>query len=212
MPWYVWTLAANFMASYSTSTSLTTILKSAIAMTADSHAETCDIANPVTPGATVAAARWESDQVEYLVLGDAAVAWKTIDGQTECVADTRLDELKQTPEPEDVDGIQRLTPEYISTVRNKEGGFWVADSRPEAALQARTGSIDISTLNSLVLCSDGVSRLNEKFSQPWMRIIEAAEQYGPRSVIDWVRQHELEQGSHGSSKLHDDATITLVRF
>lgn len=54
-------------------------LASAIARTAESHAQTCDLSHPRTPQATVVLARWSPETVEYLVLSDSALLLESPD-------------------------------------------------------------------------------------------------------------------------------------
>src|SRR5688500_3102313 len=49
---------------------LPTLLAEAIEQVTDLHRDTCDVADPISPSATVAMLRVSGDRVEYLVLGD----------------------------------------------------------------------------------------------------------------------------------------------
>ncbi|MFC4334757.1 protein phosphatase 2C domain-containing protein [Salininema proteolyticum] len=217
VPWYVRTLAESVAAVLdsadipgSTSTHpLPEILAEAVRRTTGAHSATCDVDNPLTPGATVALARWTADAVDYLVLGDAAIAWER-EGAVSGVSDDRLAALPDPPAPVDVGGLVRYAPDYVASVRNQPGGFWVADSRPEAAARAVTGTLPREGLSTLLLCTDGITRLIDKYGSTWadcLRIVES----GPEALVKEVRRRE-NAGPAPSGKLHDDATAVRVRF
>lgn len=74
-PWFVWRLgvavlrrSVDFADSW-----LEPVVAAAIEDVAEQHADTCDLAHPAAPAATVAIVRMHQQVVEYLVMGDAVV-------------------------------------------------------------------------------------------------------------------------------------------
>jgi hypothetical protein len=53
--------------------SLSTLLAEAIEQVTDEHRDTCDVANPISPSATVATLRLSDGLIEHLVLGDSVL-------------------------------------------------------------------------------------------------------------------------------------------
>lgn len=99
------------------------------------------------PSATVAMARADDEGVEWLVLCDAAIRWRTPDGTEGFETDTTLAEVASRL-PREGFG------EAIEALRNVPGGFWCAQHRPEAARHARRGRLPHGS--EVVLMSDGV--------------------------------------------------------
>jgi hypothetical protein len=214
VPWYVERLEAMLAARIEDpAADLKGVLRSAIAAVGDAHRGTCDLANPVTPGATVAMARLRGGRLEWLVLGDSAVAWRTLDGQVEAVSDDRLAGLVGTPAAEDVAGIRRFPVRYVAEVRNRPGGFWVAAADPGAADAALTGAVDAAALREAVLCTDGLTRLTERYGLSWEHLLDTAGGEGVPALIALVREHErADPIAMAAAKPHDDATGVHLRL
>jgi hypothetical protein len=164
----------------------------------------------MSPAATVAMARIEDANVEWLVLGDATLSWQRLDGNADGRTDTRVDQLKDVPIIEGP--VRRYDQSYIAKLRNTPEGFWVASSKPEAANYAFTGSIPLETLARVGLYSDGITRLVERYGQTWASLFEIATSKGPRRLIDAVRESEANDPSptRWRGKPHDDATAILL--
>ncbi len=212
VPWYVRRLGAAIASRIEDGDlGLRAVLKQAIGVVADHHRDTCDLANPVTPGATVAIARLAGERIEWLVLGDSAVAWRSGDGRTHAWTDERLSRLASPPRAEDVGGIRRLPIRYIAEVRNRPEGFWVASSEPEAAEAAFSGSIDTVEAEELMLCTDGITRLVERFGHQWGRLFRVASEAGVSALVSLVREEEREApATQSGGKPHDDATALFI--
>lgn len=209
VPWYVGRLGAAIASRIGDrGLDLHAVLRRAIAAVADGHRGTCDLANPVTPGATVALARAAGARIEWLVLGDSAVAWRSADGAVRARSDERLSRLADPPPSEDVGGIRRLPVGYIAEVRNRPGGFWVAAADPGAADVALSGSVEA---RELMLCTDGVTRLVERFGHRWEALFRVAAEDGVAALVPLVRGEErADPAVQASSKPHDDATALFV--
>jgi hypothetical protein len=225
VPWYVARLGAAVAARVGDDrVGLAAVLAEAIAAVNDLHADTCDLRNSVTPGATIAIVRRESERLAWLVLGDSAVAWRDREGRAEHRSDDRLANLTGAPPAESVAGVRRWPVRFVATVRNREGGFWVAAADPEAASRAFTGSIPRGEVSELLLCTDGLTRLIDRYGYSWSELFERAAvgggvgagigvgAAGISGLIDLVREHgERDTRFHPEAKRHDDATGVLMR-
>ena len=217
VPWYVARLGAAIAGRVGDDrVGLATVLDESIAAVNDRHAGSCDLRNPVTPGATVAIVRREPERLAWLVLGDSAVAWRDRGGRVEHRSDDRLARLTDTPAAASVAGIRRWPVSFVGTVRNREGGFWVAAADPEAASRALTGSLPRDEAGELLLCTDGLTRLIDRYGYSWPDLFESATVGGRDGIgglIDLVRDHGgRDTRFHPEAKRHDDATGVLLRF
>lgn len=180
---------------------LADLAASAIEATMDAHAATCDLANPDSPSSTLVVVRWRADSLDYLVLSDSALVLQQADGTLTVVTDDRGSRLP---------GPAPYQPEFLSSFRNKPGGFWLAGNNPGAAYEATVGSADLTSLRSFGVFTDGVTRLNEWFSFSWPQIFGLLHQAGPSHLIQLVRRAERAVQVR-SGKQHDDATALFVR-
>ncbi|GAA2123875.1 protein phosphatase 2C domain-containing protein [Glycomyces algeriensis] len=208
VPWYV-RLLGTAIAARIGEADLRTALAQAIDAVNSLHAGGCDLANPVSPGATVAIVRRVGDRVEWLVLGDCAIAMRDRDGGVAVESDGRLAGLAGTPAAVDVAGVWRWPVEYVASVRNREGGFWVASADPGAADRAFTGSWPRERVGEVLLCTDGLTRLVERYGREWPSLFES----GVEGLIDLVRELETDDTRFlPQSKRHDDATAVRLRW
>jgi hypothetical protein len=214
VPWYVERLGAAIAARIEDrALDLRAVLGSAIETTANGHREGCDLANPVSPGATVALARLSAGRLEWLVLGDSAVAWREVGGAARAVSDERLAALTGTPAVEEVAGIRRYPIGYIAAVRNRAHGFWVASTDPAAAAEALTGAVDAAALRDVMLCTDGLTRLTERYGHRWEHLLDLAASEGVAALRALVREHERgDPVAMAGAKPHDDATGVYLRL
>jgi hypothetical protein len=90
---------------------LTAILAGAIEDLAADHRETCDIANPSSPQATVAIVRIVADRLDYLVLADCFVILGRVAGEPLVLTDEReVTARRICSEP--LAGLDRRSAEY----------------------------------------------------------------------------------------------------
>lgn len=206
--WYVRLLGAAIAARIGEA-DLRSVLAQAIEAVNCLHADDCDLANPVTPGATVAIVRRLQERVEWLVLGDCAIAMRDRDGGFAVESDGRLAALTGTPALVDVAGVWRWPVEYVAGVRNREGGYWVAATDPGAAAEAFTGFWPAEAVGEVLLCTDGLTRLTERYGLEWSALFES----GVEDLIDLVRELETNDIRFlPQSKRHDDATGVRLRW
>ncbi|MFI0515332.1 protein phosphatase 2C domain-containing protein [Streptomyces sp. WSLK1-5] len=188
---------------------LTEVLSGAIARTAQTHGEGCDLSHPRTPQATVVIARWSPERVEYLVLSDSALLVEASDGTVSAVLDDRLARLPRA----------RLATDALidAHLRNKEGGFFTAAADPSVAGRAVTGVLPRSSVRGLLALTDGAARWVEKFHEgDWAECYAFVRKEGAQSLVNRVRELEradAEPRTHlGRSKTHDDATAVFAEL
>lgn len=203
--WLVDRLASTFATELSAERHrpLPDCLAAAIHTVRGAHGAGCDLDNPDSPSATVAAvrAKGHGGGLEYLVLADSFVLLPGAVGDVTAVTDDRLDHLP---------GGRPYTTDLVRASRNTSGGFWVAAAAPEAAHRAVTGTATPAG-NRFALLTDGCSRLVEYYDHTWEAVLERAETAGPAALVTWVRDEECHNGvPHG--KRHDDATALVGTF
>ncbi|MCC3761815.1 protein phosphatase 2C domain-containing protein [Glycomyces sp. TRM65418] len=211
VPWYVARLGAAIAWQLADpGVPLGTALAEAITGVNRRHEGGCDLANPVSPGATVGIVRVAGGDLEWALLGDCSIAWRDREGAHQVRSDERLVGLVDPPAAVDVGGIRRYAVDYIARVRNREGGFWVASTDPGAAAMAYTGSVAAAEVGEMLLCTDGLTRLTERYGRTWPFLFDLAAAEGVEGLIRLVREHE--QAGPAMGKRHDDATGVHLRF
>jgi hypothetical protein len=178
------------------------VLAEAIGATAERHAGTCDLGNPDSPSATVAMLRTTGAVLEWLVLADSAVVLD-VGGTVRAMVDDRVAHLPG------------YTVEAVRAARNNPGGFWVASTRPEAAYEAMTGSVETARVRRAALFSDGAARLVERFGvTDWSGLLDLLDRLGPVRLIERTRTAERAEtdGERAArrGKRHDDATVVAL--
>ena len=214
VPWYVARLGAAIAGRIADADlDLREILAASIQAVGLRHADTCDLRNPVSPGATVAIVRHRDHEVEWLLLGDCTIARRDHQGGIRTESDERLADLPNPPSLTDVGGIRRYPVDYIAKARNREGGFWVASTDPDAAAMARSGAWPKHRISALMLCSDGLTRLVDRFGCSWPTLFDLASSQGVGRLIALVREHgDRDPNVHVQAKRHDDATVVFYEL
>lgn len=222
--WYAATLAAQLGAELTAHPELplTDVLAGAIAAIADRHG--------LRPGAsassTVAMLRWTAGEVEALVLADSPVVAFTTSGVQE-VADERLASLPRRGSyrerlregggygPDHLTALRESARSFDS-LRNVDGGFWVAEADPRAAHHAFTARWPRADVRAVLLASDGMSCGVEDYDLfDWPTVLESARNTGVASVLTAVQDAEIAdpQGNRWPRpKRHDDKSLVLVDF
>jgi hypothetical protein len=183
------------------------------------HVDTCDLAHPGTPSATVVALRVREQVLDYLVLADSVLVLDLREG-LRAVSDDRearfsrlfrgrMDALPNgTPEH---DEAHREYVEQLYAHRNRPGGFWVASSEPDSAQHALTGSVPRAQVRAAALLSDGASRLVDRFGlATWEDALKVLDTLGPGELLRKVREAEnsdLTGSRWPRGKAFDDATV-----
>jgi len=167
----------------------------------DAHADTCDLANPDSPSSTLVVMRMRGASLDYLVLSDSTLVIEQADGTLTVITDDRGMRLP---------GPAPYQAEFVSSLRNKPGGFWVAGNDPAAAYEAISGSVNVASVKSIGMFTDGVTRLNEWFGYSWAQIFGILHKVGPAHLIQLVRQAERAANVR-LAKRHHDATAVFAR-
>lgn len=181
---------------------LPTALEAAIRRVCKSHENTCDLSNPNSPSSTVALLRRRGrHHLDYLALADSSVVFRFVDGSIRAITDDRLDHLTD------------YSFAGIAAVRNTDGGFWVASTRPEAAHEAVSGTVDLreECVQLAAVLTDGAATLVERHGRSWADALHLIEQ-GPDVLIQETRNVDEEVEKPGRGKRHDDATAVAVRL
>jgi hypothetical protein len=208
--WYAHRLGGTLLGllSLAPERSLTALLAEAITHVTDEHRDTCDVADPISPSATVAILRLSGDLLEYLVLGDTVLVLDGTAGAPLVVSDPREVIISRSYVPalqattEDSDEYRRILRDLRAN-RNRPGGFWVAKDDPRAAGEALTGSRPVAELTSAVLLSNGAGRIVDQFRlTDWPGVLALLAASGPAAIIQQVRQAEARHAVAA-----DDATV-----
>ncbi|MFG3494874.1 hypothetical protein [Streptomyces sp. NPDC047928] len=212
VPWYTARLggALTELSASRPDLTLTEILSQAIRRTADTHRGTCDLSHTRTPQATVVVARWNTAELEHLVLSDSVLLLESPQGAVRAVRDDRLDRLPP--------GSLASNAIADATVRNREGGFFTAAADPSVAARAVTGRTPLADVRALAALTDGATRWTERFGAgDWAECCAVLRKEGPRGLIGRVRELETADASartrpRRGGKTHDDATAVYARL
>ncbi|KKZ72164.1 protein phosphatase 2C domain-containing protein [Streptomyces showdoensis] len=221
--WYVKHLGARFHAEATRQElPLADCLAAAIKSTADAHRDTCAIDDPLSPSATVAAARVRGDLFDWLVLGDCTVLMEK-GGVVTAVTDDRLAQVAlrargalsaTVPESEERKKAHQALVREERGLRNTPGGYWVAAADPIAARQALTGVERAGNVQRAALLTDGAARLVTTFHETdWQGLLDLLTRSSPGHAIREVRKAEQSDPTLSRwprSKQHDDATIAYI--
>lgn len=179
------------------------------------------------PSSTVALLRWTETTIEGLVLADTPIVAFTRNGPS-VLADTRLDEMPRGAGYRDrlsggggydenhVVALRRAG-EVMAARRNVEGGFWVAETDPDAAYQAKRLKWPRDEVTTVLMASDGVTCGLDRYGvfADWQALHDMALTKGPEAVLDTVRAAE-EQDPLGTRwprpKPHDDQALVVAHF
>jgi len=204
VPWLTAQLASHQARLLATEPTreLREVLRESIVRTCASHADTCDITNRDSPSSTSIMARVRGARFEYCVLGDSGVVIQHTDSTVTAVVDDRTSYLPS------------YTREAVSSLRNTDAGFWIASIKPEAADRALCGSVPVADVRRAVLVTDGATRLTERYSWSWEKLLDRIEEDGPEAVIEEVRREDAQvpQGTQRGKWPHDDISILFWPF
>jgi hypothetical protein len=198
------------------------VLAAAIAKVADDHG----LIPGAAPSSTVAMLRWTDTELHGLVLADSPVVVFTDQGP-ELLADERLatvaapgsyrQRLREGggygPAHE---AALRASGARTSSLRNVDGGFWVAEADPAAAARAQVATWPRHRVGAALLASDGMScGVDDYHLFDWPQVLDHAVAEGPAAVLAtvWSAEAADPDGARWPrAKRHDDKTLVLVRF
>ncbi|GAA4904873.1 protein phosphatase 2C-like protein [Stackebrandtia albiflava] len=207
VPWLVARLAGHLSAAllHRPDLPLPEVLAEAIRGMCGDHGD-CDLSNPDSPSTTVTILRETGDRLEYLALADSPLVLRDVDGKVTAVVDDQVDRLPS------------YTFDAVAYWRNRPGGFWVASTSPEAAHRGVTGEVPRASVRDVLLMTDGVSRLVDRYGYDWERVMDLADEAGPLALIETVHGEDARAGTAGGrpepvrGKRFDDATAVLCRI
>ncbi|WP_327067430.1 integrase [Kitasatospora sp. NBC_01302] len=224
--WHVSRLGVSLLAEITKrpGEALAECLAAAITQTAELHGDTCDLAHPGTPSATVIATRIGEEEGEYLVLADSTLVLEPADGRAPVAItddrETKVGAVLRQPMDAEATGSQahtdalRAYAEALRGHRNRPGGFWVAAADSAAAHEALTGTVPCADLAGFTLLSDGASRLVDRFAlADWFQTPRLVCAQGPAELIHQVRAGERDDAAGKRwprGKAHDDAAVAAV--
>lgn len=205
--WYTRRLGGALLAGLPGS-DLVSVLAEAIATVADAHRDTCDIADPSSPQATVAIVRATADGLDYLLLADSYVV--LADGAEVFTDPREVAARRECAAP--LAGLTPGTPEYqrvyascsaeMRARRNQPGGYWIAKDDPRAASEAVVGR---RPRTDVALLSNGASRIVDPYGlTDWTGVVDLLRASGPAEVIRRVRAAEST-----TDRRPDDATVAF---
>lgn len=201
--WYAERLGVQLRAALLRSADPGAALAAAIDATTREHG----LQPGASPSSTVALVLWTTDTVEALVLADSPVV-RFGATEVEVVADHRLQQLRAA-------GRLR-TRDAVDALRNRDGGFWVAEAEPTAATRAVRAHWARADVHSLVLATDGVAAGVDDYGVfDWRGLHRLARTAGPQAVLDAVREAERadpERTRWPRAKVHDDQALAVVDF
>jgi hypothetical protein len=212
--WYTTRLGGELIArlALADGRDLGSLLGDAIEAVAGSHRDTCDLADPSSPSATVAIIRLTGAGVDHLVLGDSVLVLDHGDAGPDVVHDRRELAVRErygaayeaAPEGSAEKDLERAR--YITALRgnrNQPGGFWLAKEDPGAAAEAITGTCPITERTDATLLTNGASRIVDRFGTvDWPGALSIVRAHGPAEIIRRVRAAEQTSGV-----TPDDATV-----
>lgn len=222
-PWYVHQLGTRILTlAEEPNLSLAAALATAIRQVAELHRGTCNLEHPGSPGSTAAIVRRRYETVDYLVLADSVVVLDR-SGAPLVITDRAVNNFEPEKAMAAAAGAgkpdRRALDDLIEAqqkVRNRPGGYWIAQVNPDAALHAQTGSLPGAEVRGAVLLSDGAALLVTDFKvMDWRRLLTLAYERGPGELIAMTRQLE-DRDPHGvvwpRYKHRDDATAIVCEM
>lgn len=161
---------------------------------------TCDLAHPGTPSAAVGVLRLAegAEYAEYFVLGDVSVVMD-VDGEIVLVTDDRVSstaaaeraEANRYPIGSAEKRAALLSMKHAElAARNRPGGYWVAETDPDAVNHALTGRTPQRGLRRFAVLTDGAARVVKFGLYDWQSALTLMQEHGPTELIRQVRAAE----------------------
>jgi hypothetical protein len=193
------------------------LLKASIAGVAQRHG----LRPGGSPSTTVTIVRWDAEAVDVLVLCDSPVVVTDRRGEVHEVRDDRLAAISRglarpngfaADDPDSwrsfVAGQRRM--------RNRPGGYWVAEAVPDAAHHAVRARWLLEDVAIVLAMTDGVSIGVDTYGVPpdWPSAVALATD-DPAQLVDAVHAAEAADPNGRQwprSKRHDDKAVALIRF
>jgi hypothetical protein len=177
-----------------------------------------------SPSSTVTVVRELADTLQILSLGDNLVIVPN-----EIITDDRLDQLDLAPrrtyrdrltagfgyDDEHRAVLQELQAEQAK-LRNREGGYWIAEAEPAAAAHATVRRRTLADTPSVVLATDGAYNTMRHLGLTDWPVLVNANVDQLRAILLRCQRWEAETDPSGvrlpRAKRHDDKTVAAVHF
>ncbi|MBM7082387.1 hypothetical protein ACN267_28450 [Micromonospora sp. WMMD734] len=221
-PWYVHQLGSKLLwLAGDSGRGLEEVLAESIDAVAAMHRDSCDLAHPGSPCTTVTMVRHAGESLEYLVLSDSIIVLDRVSGGPLVVQDKSVDAFASDSARAAISSKDKSDKEALFTlireqqqVRNRPGGYWVAQVDPSAAAHAMSGFV--VEVRGAALLSDGAALLVTDFSaMDWPRLLTFTYEHGPSALIAATREFE-DRDPNGviwpRYKHRDDATAVVCRL
>jgi Protein phosphatase 2C len=207
---------------------LTDILAAAISQVSNLHTQLCPhVPSGHGPSATAVIVRRNTQNLEYLVLGDSTLLVQTSDGEIHHHSDKRLSAIAPHLRTSIHQGLQegcgyehpahrerlQILHAEERAMRNRDDGYWIASDDPRAALHSLTGHYGLDSpagARRIVLLSDGIERAITRLHlySEWPELLNSLFDPGTYATITRIRRAELADPSatrHPRTTRSDDA-------
>lgn len=177
------------------------------------------------PSSTVLIASIEPDRLKILSLGDSTALVRTKDGNLHRVTDDRLSTVAinhrkayraRLSSGSGYDEVHKRTLRALQEEemewRNRPGGYWIAESDPQAANEAVERDFPNEEVEWLILTTDGAQRVIDHLGISWDGVarMSATEL---KELLTQLHQWEGTEDRAATllprAKLHDDKTIVV---
>lgn len=180
-----------------------------------------------SPSSTAALLRERDGVIETLVLADSTILIHTTDDVLHRISDTRLDSVDHQTrqrfrarlaggsgfDDEHRELLRGLQVRELA-VRNRPGGYWIAEADPAAAHSALTAVFPADTVDWCVLATDGAQQPIDHLGIAWAEVA-AMDQAQLADQLIQLRRWEQTQDPNAvllpRAKPHDDKTIVVYR-
>lgn len=182
--------------------------------------------NTASPSSTVTVLRAQGDHADLYVLGDSPIYYGTAK-QSARLTDTRLADLPlierdrykaalaagagyDEQHGETLAALQRAQRRH----RNVRGGYWIAETNPDAAREGLAVTLSAEHIEWAVLATDGAADLISHHEHPQWPEIAHDDDAALSELLDHLHRWEDDHDPHGQllprSKRHDDKTLAAI--
>lgn len=179
-----------------------------------------------SPSSTVTVLRARDNHADLYALGDSPIYYGTA-RQSAQLTDTRLADLPliergrykaaltagagyNDEHRETLAALQRAQRLY----RNVRGGYWIAETNPDAAREGFTVTLPADQVEWAVLATDGAADLISHHQRPQWSEIAHYDDAALSELLDRLHRWEDDHDPYGQllprSKRHDDKTVAAV--
>jgi hypothetical protein len=179
------------------------------------------------PSCTVLIARETDGRFEVLSLGDSTAMVRTVDGRSIRIVDDRLsriaidlrdlyrNRLSKGCGYDDSHGeILRRLQERERLLRNVHGGYWIAESDPNAAAESIVCNFPLESIEWCILSTDGAQKVLDYLDVSWDSVAHMSVDEIASLLSRLHRWEEVEDRSAElmpRAKRHDDKTLVVWR-